>query len=261
MSYRSRLRATTALPVVGIGLAMGSYALAGGPAGDEQGGGNPEALPRVQLAQATPCGAVGDNAVDCYVPRLREAAEANPDAASGGSPCGPCGPGAIIELTPEEAADAYACARGMLQDAYRVSGDPVADAYTGWTLYNTAPYLSALHGSRYVNNYGNDVAHGYGDWEDGGPAPEGAILAKDSFVVGGDGSVGKGPLFLMEKMAPGFNTESDDWKYSMIMPDGNLFGVTNGVNSNAVAFCISCHVVAPVDHMFFLPPEFRVGDD
>ena len=91
--------------------------------------------------------------------------------------------------------------------------------------------------------------------------PVGAILAKDSFVVGGDGSVGRGPLFLMEKMEPGFNPDSDDWRYSMIMPDGNLFGVTNGTNSNAVAFCITCHVVAPVDHMYFLPMDLRVSAD
>ncbi|MGF1624009.1 MAG: hypothetical protein ACFCVH_03930 [Alphaproteobacteria bacterium] len=264
MSYKSLLRSTTALPsVVGIGLAFGGYALAGLPSNTtDRGGANPEALPGVQLAQATPCGVVGDDGVECFVPRLREAAEANPDAAAGGSPCNPCNPcagGAVIELTPEEAAEAYACARELLQEAYRVSGDPVADAYADWDLYNTAPYLSALHGSRYVNNYGNAPAESYGDWEDGGPMPVGAILAKDSFVVGGDGTVGLGPLFLMEKMDAGFHPDSDDWKYSMILPDGNLFGVTNGVNSNAVEFCAGCHVVAPVDHMYFLPPEFRVG--
>lgn len=263
MSHKHKLRASTAMPfAAGIGLVLGGYALASAPSGSPtDGNANPEPEPGVQLAQATPCGVVGEDGIECYVPRLREAAEANPDAVSGGAcdPANPCAGGAVIELTPDEAAEAYACARDLLQEAYRVSGDPTADAYAEWDLYNTEPYLSALHGSRYVNNYANDAAESYGEWEDGGPMQAGGILAKDSFLVGGDGAVGRGPLFLMEKMEAGFNPDSDDWKYSMILPDGNFFGVTNGVNSSAVEFCIGCHLAAPVDQMFFLPDEFRVG--
>lgn len=265
MSHKSLLRSSTALPLLaGASLAIGGLVLAGASADADTLAANPDAVPNVQLAEATPCGVVGDDGVDCYVPRLREAAEANPDAVSGGSPCGACNPcagGAVIELTPDEAAEAYECARDLLQEAYRVSGDPVADAYVTWERYNTVPYLSALHGSRYVNNYGNALAASYGKWEEGGPMPVGAILAKDSFVVGGDGAIGRGPLFLMEKMEAGFNPDSDNWKYSMILPDGNLFGVTNGANTDAVTFCVTCHVAAPVDHMFFLPPDFRTDDE
>jgi len=266
MSHRVKLKSSTAVPLIaGVGLAIGGISWASAPDGARQQRANPDAAPGVQLAQATPCGVVGEGGVECFVPRLREAAEANPDAVAGAGggcdPCNPCAPGgAVIELTPEEAAAAYECARDLLQEAYRVSGDPVADAYTDWNLYNTAPYLSALHGSRYVNNYGNALAESYGDWEQGAPMAVGGILAKDSFVVGADGGIGRGPLFLMEKMEAGFNPDSDDWKYSMILPDGNLFGVTNGVNSNAVEFCVTCHLGAQVDHMFFLPPEFRVEE-
>ncbi len=262
MSKKRQMRAGAVLPIVaGAGVAMTGYFVGTVHTVAEPAGANPEAAPAIQLAQATPCGVVGDG-VDCYVPRLREAAEANPEAHVGGGPCSPCNPcagGAVIELTPEEAADAYDCARDYIREAYMVSGDPVAAAYTDYDLYNTAPYLSALHGSRYVNNYGNDVAASYGEWEDGGPMVVGGILAKDSFIVGGDGTVGRGPLFLMEKMEAGFNPDSDDWKYTMILPDGNVFGETNGTSSDAVGFCINCHVVAPVDHMFFLPQDFRVS--
>ena len=68
------------------------------------------------------------------------------------------------------------------------------------------------------------------------------------------------PLFLMEKMAPGFSPESRDWRYTMIMPDGSLFGVTQGEGSGRVKFCITCHETAgdENDHLFFVPEDYRV---
>ena len=90
--------------------------------------------------------------------------------------------------------------------------------------------------------------------------PAGAKLAKDSFNVTADGRVMVGPLFVMEKMRPGFNKASDDWRYTMIMPNGAVFGTTRGAGSQKVEFCVGCHqAVAPdVDSMFFLPEEVRV---
>ena len=62
----------------------------------------------------------------------------------------------------------------------------------------------------------------------------------------------------MEKMAKGFDPESGDWRYTMIMPDGSVFGTTNGENGDKVAYCIGCHAaVADNDHLFFVPDEFR----
>jgi hypothetical protein len=58
--------------------------------------------------------------------------------------------------------------------------------------------------------------------------PAGSVVAKDSFAVTAAGDVFAGPLFIMEKMSQGFNAASRDWRYTMIMPDGSVFGVTNG---------------------------------
>jgi hypothetical protein len=145
-----------------------------------------------------------------------------------------------------------------IASGYALSQDPAAQTFTKWPRHNTAPYRSATHGKRFVNNYGNRIAEAYGRFEGAGALPVGALLAKDSFSVAKDGTARPGPLFLMEKMAEGFNPESGDWRYSMIMPDGSLFGVTNGENSDKVAYCIGCHaVVADNDHLFFVPEEFR----
>ena len=90
--------------------------------------------------------------------------------------------------------------------------------------------------------------------------PEGAVLVKDSFAVTQRGEVFSGPLFVMEKMAPGFRPESRDWRYTMIMPDGSLFGTTSGAGGASVEFCIACHAKAgdDRDHLFYVPEEFRI---
>ena len=148
-----------------------------------------------------------------------------------------------------------------MKAAYAKAGVKVAAGYTGWANFATGPYQSATHGSRYVNNYASkEGAFRYGKYEDVGWMPRGSVLAKDSFVVNANGTLAVGPLFLMEKMERGFHAASYDWRYTMIMPDGSVFGTTKGKNSARVQFCIDCHeaVAEDQDSLFFLPDEFRV---
>lgn len=138
------------------------------------------------------------------------------------------------------------------------SGENVAVDYVDWARFNVVPYQSATHGNRFVNNYASPTAaEEYGNYEDGGPMPEGSALAKESFVVSAKGVVSPGPLFIMEKMAAGFHEESGDWRYSMVLPNGKVGGITNGEGSDKVEFCIGCHLAAERDSMFFMPMEFR----
>ena len=162
-------------------------------------------------------------------------------------------------LTGAEAQAIYERILADLVRRYRLSGEPGAGAYPKWQRYNTVPYRSATHGERFVNNYANGFGRDYGGFEDAGVMPEGSVLAKDSFAVTGEGEVFSGPLFLMEKMAPGFNADSGDWRYTMIMPDGSLFGTTGGEGEGRVKFCITCHETAAgkSDRMFFMPKEYR----
>ena len=163
-------------------------------------------------------------------------------------------------LTPADAMVIYEKVRDRMVAGYRLSHDPAAETFTQWRRYNSAPYRSATHGQRFVNNYGNMVGKAYGRYEDAGPLPAGTVLAKDSFAVTQRGDVFTGPLFLMEKMPAGFRPDAHDWRYTMIMPDGSLFGTTNGEGSDRVEFCITCHEAAgeAAQQLFFVPDEFRI---
>ena len=162
------------------------------------------------------------------------------------------------ELEGEAAEEVYAKLKDAMAGAYRMSDREAAQSYQEWGRYNKSPYRSATHGKRFVNNYANKAARAYGSYEKSGVLPVGSILAKDSFTVTKEGRVSPGPLFLMEKMEAGFNKESGDWKYIMIMPDGSFFGETHGEGADLVEFCIICHqTVAKNDHLFFMPDKYR----
>ena len=162
------------------------------------------------------------------------------------------------DLSNGEADSIYRKIRGKMARNYASSGVEAARTYQKWPLYNVAPLRSATHGRRFVNHYANAIASAYGDYETAGRLPAGSIVAKDSFAVTDDNKTLPGPLFLMEKMPAGFNYVSGDWRYTMIMPDGSLFGTTNGVGSNKVKFCIACHLaVEKQDHLYFPPKQFR----
>jgi hypothetical protein len=147
-----------------------------------------------------------------------------------------------------------------MKAAYAKAPLDTASAFWNWSKYSTQPYQSATHGQRYVHNFANEKAAAYGKYEKAGKLPVGAQIAKPSFTVGQDGRASVGPLFVMEKMPRGFLAESGDWKYTMVMPDGSVFGQTRGKNSAGMQFCIACHqAAADKDHLMFLPEEYRVS--
>ena len=147
-----------------------------------------------------------------------------------------------------------------MKAAYAKSDKATASIYAGWKRYSSNAYVSATHGGRYVMNYADERSSSYGTYERGGAMPVGAQLAKDSFAVKANGAVSVGPLFLMEKMQKGFNKASDDWRYTMVMPNGSVFGTTKGAGADKVEFCIGCHQAgAERDSMLFVPEEYRVS--
>lgn len=161
-------------------------------------------------------------------------------------------------LDPERAAEIYAIAREAMSVGYPLSGSQVARDYLSWRRFNSTPYLSARHGNHYLNNYANERALAYGEFEAAGRLPVGAVIAKDSFSVTNSGGILIGPLFIMEKMPQGFNYVSADWKYTLVRADGTLFGETNGPGANRVEYCISCHLAQErYDHLYFIPKDYR----
>ena len=184
----------------------------------------------------------------------------NPCGAKACGACNPCGGGAAApKLTMAEANSVYDCLKAELTAGYGKSGDKNAAIFVGWSRYNNRPYVSDTHGGRFVNNYANAQAANYKKFEQAGRMAVGARMAKDSFLVRANGKVAPGPLFLMEKMAAGFSEASGNWRYSMIMPNGQVFGQTNGKNSAGMKFCYECHsaMAEEQDHLFFLPDEYR----
>jgi hypothetical protein len=162
-------------------------------------------------------------------------------------------------LDPARAEELYQGLVAELAEGYAKSGLSLAEDYQSWPRYNSAPYLSMTHGNTYINNYVNALGSAYGRFEAAGTLPVGTVIAKDSVIVARNGEVRPGALFVMEKMPEGFNYVSGDWRYSMIMPDGVLFGETHGEDSERVEYCIGCHLaVEKQDHLFFIPPEYRV---
>jgi hypothetical protein len=153
-------------------------------------------------------------------------------------------------LSDDEARRLYDCVRAAMALAYAKAGLAAAD-YQSWPNTATAPYRSLVHARRYVNNYANEIASAYGAYEAAGALPVGSIVAKDSFSVN-DGRVVFGPLAIMEKVA------AAEWRYTMVMPDGWVFGTTGGVGDANVAFCADCHrAVADPDPLYFVPPRYR----
>lgn len=185
---------------------------------------------------------------------------ANPCAAKAANPCAanPCAPAASAKISDQQAAAIYKDLQAELQAGYARAPLPPAAAYAGWRRYNTVPYRSETHGGRHVNNYADPKsADVYARFDPEAKFPVGASFAKDSFRPLPQGGVEKGPLFLMEKMPEGFNAASADWKFSMVMPDGAVVGVTKGQNAEQVEFCAECHAGAGASHAFYLPEEYR----
>jgi len=161
-------------------------------------------------------------------------------------------------LTPPEAMSVYDRVSEHMIKGYAVSKDQTAIKYGNWRRYNSAPYSSATHGNRYVNNYANALARGYDKMKSGQKMPAGAIIAKDSFTVTNDRAVFAGALFLMEKLPKGKSPDTGDWRYQMIMPDGSLFGDSQGTGASEVAFCHGCHKAqADLDFLYYIPEKFR----
>jgi hypothetical protein len=162
-------------------------------------------------------------------------------------------------LSPADAETVYSRISESMQSGYALSDHGEVMSYRKWDRYNTHPYRSAQHGERFVNNFANAAGNAFGNPAAAGIFPAGSILVKESFSVTKTGSVFSGPLFIMEKMPPGFLEESRDWRYSMIMPDGSLFGMTKGDGDANVTFCTGCHEMVgdTQDAVFFVPEGYR----
>jgi hypothetical protein len=225
------------------------------------------ALPlAIAAAMTATSPAWADEAAKNPAAQIQVAAAKNPcNPCAPQNPLNPCAPGHIkapdadLTLAPAAAEKIYKRLKKDMAMAFALSDQASIKRYQTWQRYNKTPYQSTQHGDRYLNNYGNKAARAYGRFEKSGKMPVGAVLAKDSFTVLKDGRKLPGPIFIMEKMKPGFKPEFGDWRYSMILPDGSFVGETGGEGDQNVQYCGACHAAVPAghDHMFYLPVKDR----
>ena len=123
------------------------------------------------------------------------------------------------DLAPEEAEKIYDALLDRMITGYAKSGLDNMD-YRAWSRFNSSPYISDQHGARFVNVYINRDADKFFIATDQQPMAVGSIVIKNSISAVESGGISRGPLFVMEKMAPGFAPDFGDWRYTMIMPNG-----------------------------------------
>ncbi len=164
------------------------------------------------------------------------------------------------DLSHQEANKIYDALKATLDERYSVSNMELIAGYQDWKRYNSAPYLSATHGQRFVNNYANDLGHDYGKLKNGQVYPPGTVFAKDTITVTSEGKTFPGAMFVMKKLAPGTNPDTADWRYVMVIPDGTVFGDTTGDEPELVDYCHACHISrANRDYVFYIPKDYRLA--
>ena len=163
------------------------------------------------------------------------------------------------ELSQAQANAIYDELKARLDALYAPANLELIKEYQSWKRYNSAPYISATHGQRYVNNFVNDIGKDYGKLKSGEVYPAGTVIAKDSITVTDDGKQFPGAMFVMEKLAAGTSPATADWRYVMVIPDGSIFGDTVGSEPELVEYCHVCHeAVADNDYVFYIPEDYRV---
>ena len=162
-------------------------------------------------------------------------------------------------VTPGEIAATVACLEPALDEAIARAQDATIRATRGWLPASTG-YMASEHGM-FLQVFTNAAARDYARAERAGRLPQGAAILKRSFRVAGDGTATPGPVFVMERMAPGYDAATNDWRFAVTRPDGVRVGESGGENAPEVAYCAGCHRSARVqDFLFFVPPRHRLAN-
>jgi len=161
-------------------------------------------------------------------------------------------------LVPDEIAQMAACLAPELDRIVARVRDRAVARTANWAPMSTA-YRGSEHGM-YLQVYADArAAPAYRLYEKGPRIPVGGTILKRSFRVTADGVATPYVVFAMERMAPGFSPETNDWRFAMIGTDGSTIGDTKGPDDAKAKFCAACHQSArQQDFMLFVPPRFRL---
>jgi len=159
------------------------------------------------------------------------------------------------ELEDAEIDALYDCIKGQLAEGYQAGDNEVAKVYREWGTASVAPRVTGPHGDRFLMTFVNPV--GYDEYvkfnEDDARMPQGTVIAKESFKLGKDNKVTRGPLFIMTKMGEGEVAETGDWVYDAVQPDGKPLKFKQ-------SFCHDCHgAFEGQDALGYPDPDVRVS--
>ena len=120
-------------------------------------------------------------------------------------------------------------------------------------------YRASEHGMFWQVYADPAAADSYRRYEAGARIAQGGTIVKRSFRVAADGKVEAYRVFAMERMAPGYAPDANDWRFALYAPDGALVGETGGRGDAGVRFCVECHAAARTqDFLLFVPPAYRM---
>lgn len=163
------------------------------------------------------------------------------------------------EMTNRDAHDVYLCIAdkqgiGYLTGDKRWVNRSHVEQFRTWTPASTLPADPGAHGDRFLFTYVNSVGASAYLRYDGSTMPVGTVIAKESFSVKDSGKTKKGPLFIMEKVAPGTSPKTGDWYYTAVLPNGKPLAV------NVFKACNECHSgFADQDYLGYPDEEVRVS--
>jgi len=150
-------------------------------------------------------------------------------------------PGGPDDISYEQANEVYKCLSQKMYDGYQkgdkrwIPSEFVAN-YKDWRLAVTAPANPGTHSDRYLVTRVNAKGfRAYTQYAEDVTMPVGTVISKESFTISKKGKGKAGPLFLMEKVAPGTSPDTGDWFYSMVSAKGVPLAVNVGRD------CAACH--------------------
>jgi hypothetical protein len=120
--------------------------------------------------------------------------------------------------------------------------------YATYRRLTEKPFLSRVHGNRWVDVYVNEI--GADAYLSGAPIPVGTKIVKTSWQQDDDGGPSKiaGPIYVMEKRAPGYFPDHEDWYFAIHWAapppaDAAKYGgpIYWRGKSPRAAYCWECH--------------------
>jgi hypothetical protein len=141
----------------------------------------------------------------------------------------------------EQLEAAYNCFEERLLAGYAQSKHIIAKTFGNWERASDYPFIYDQVGDQYLVVYGNDRAVGEEKtvWMDR-DMPIGAMVVAAGFTIDDQGVLSAAPAMIYEKMVNGYTIARGNWRQTMIAPDGDIIGVTNGPGADNLTICQDC---------------------